>query len=75
MKREQLELMLGKKVEVTLFDDTTYTGILRKTRDKMFRNNPSLFYPWKYYFLTDETNQCISCMFRTSHVQKCTLIE
>ena len=75
MKREQLEQMLGKKVEVTLFGDTTYTGILRKTRDKMFRNNPNLFIPWQWYFLTDETNPCISCMFRTSHVQKCTLIE
>ena len=75
MKSDKLELMLGKKVEVTLFDDSTYTGILRKTRDKMFRNNPSLFYPWNYYFLTNETNQCVSWLFRTSHVQKCTLIE
>ena len=78
MKREQLEQMFGKKVEVTLFDDTTYTGILRKTRDEMFRNNPNLFIPWQYYFLTDETNlciSCISCLFRTSHVKKCTLIE
>ena len=75
MKSDKLEPMLGKKVEVILFDDTTYTGILRKTRDKMFRNNPSLFYPWKYYFLTDETNQCISCLFRISHVQKCKLID
>lgn len=75
MKREQLEQMLGKKVTVTLFNNAVYTGALRKTRDEAFKDNPSLFFPWKYYFLTNETNQCISCLFRTSHVQKCTLIE
>lgn len=75
MRREKLEQMLGEKVEVTLFNDATYTGILRKTRDKMFRNNPNLFIPWKYYFLTNETNQCVSCLLRTSHVRSCKVIE
>lgn len=75
MKREQLEQMLGKKVEVTLVDKTKYTGILRKTRDEDFKDDPNLFIPWKYYFLTNEINQCVSFLFRTSHVQKCTLIE
>ena len=36
MRREQLEQMLCKKVEVTLVDKTKYTGILRKTRDEAF---------------------------------------
>lgn len=67
--------MLGKKVEVTLVDKVKYTGILRKTRDEAFRDNPSLFYPWKYYFLVDGTNQCVSCLFRTSHVRSCKAIE
>lgn len=75
MKREQLEQMLGKKVEVTLFNKEKYTGTLRKTRDEAFKDEPNLFIPWKYYFLTNETNQCVSFLFRTSHVQKCTLIE
>ena len=41
MRREQLEQMLGKKVEVTLVDKVKYTGILRKTRDEAFRDNPN----------------------------------
>jgi hypothetical protein len=75
MRREQLEQMLCKKVEVTLFDKVKYTGILRKTRDEDFKDNPNLFYPLRYYFLTDEANQCVSCLFRTSHVRSCKVIE
>lgn len=75
MRREQLEQMLCKKVEVTLFDKVKYTGILRKTRDEDFKDNPNLFYPLRYYFLTDEANQCVSCLFHTSHVRSCKVIE
>ena len=75
MRREKLEQMLGKKVEVTLVDKVKYTGILRKTRDEAFRDNPNLFYPLRYYFLTDEANQCKSTLFRTSYVWKCKVIE
>ncbi len=75
MKREKLEQMLGKKVEVTLFDKEKYTGILRKSGDEAFRDNPNLYYRWKYYFLTDEINQCNSKLFRTSHVRKCKVIK
>ena len=75
MRREQLEQMLGKKVTVTLFNNAVYTGTLRKTRDEAFKDNPNLFIPWKNYFLTNETNQCVSCLFRTSHVRSCKVIE
>ena len=75
MTRAELETMLGKEVEVTLVDKTKYTGILRKTRDEAFKDNPNLFYPWKYYFLTDEANQCNSTLFRTSYVWKCKVIK
>lgn len=81
MKREKLEQMLGKKVEVTLVDKVKvdkvkYTGILIETRDRdnIFRD-PSVFNQWKYYFLTDETNQISSVFFRACHVQKCKVIE
>lgn len=79
MRREQLEQMLGKKVEVTLVDKVKvdkvkYTGILIETRDNIFRD-PSVFNQWKYYFLTDETNQISSVFFRACHVQKCKVIE
>lgn len=71
MRREQLEQMLGKKV-----DKVKYTGILIETRDRdnIFRD-PSVFNQWKYYFLTDETNQISSVFFRACHVQKCKVIE
>lgn len=75
MRREQLEQMLGKKVTVTLFNNAVYTGTLRKTRDEAFKDNPNLFYPLRYYFLTDEANQCVSCLFHTSHVRSCKVIE
>lgn len=75
MRRELLEQMLGKKVEVTLVDKMKYTGILRKTRDEAFKNNLNLYLPNKFYFLTDEANQCNSVLFRTSHVKKCKVIE
>ena len=75
MKREKLEQMLGKKVEVTLVDKVKYTGILRKTRDEAFRDNPNLFYQLRYYFLTDEANQCNSTLFRVSYVWKCKVIK
>lgn len=74
MRRELLEQMLGKKVEVTLVDKTKYTGILRKTRVESFKDNPNLLYPLRYYFLTD-ANQCNSVLFRTSHVMKCKVIK
>ncbi len=69
MRREQLEQMLGKKVEVTLVDKVKYTGILRKSKDEALKGL------WKYYFLTNETNQCVSYLFRTSHVRSCKVIE
>lgn len=75
MRRELLEQMLGKKVEVTLVDKTKYTGILRKTRDEAFKNNLNLYLPNNFYFLTDEANQCKSALFRTSYVWKCKAIE
>lgn len=75
MRRERLEQMLGKKVEVTLVDKVKYTGILRKSRDEAFRDNPNLFYPLRYYFLTDEANQCNSALFRVSYVWKCKVIK
>lgn len=75
MRRELLEQMLGKKVEVTLVDKTKYTGILRKTRDEAFKNNLNLYLSNNFYFLTDEANQCNSALFRVSYVWKCKVIK
>lgn len=68
MKREKLEKYLGKKVKIQLIDGDIIEGYLRKTGEDDFKNNPNLYIPKNYYFLTDGGSNCISCIFRTSHV-------
>lgn len=70
MKREQLEKYLREKVKVRLFDGDEIEGNLRKTGENDFKNNPNLFIPKNYYFLVDDNLNCISCLFKLSHVQK-----
>lgn len=70
MKREQLEKQLGKKVEIQLFDGDIIKGYLRKTGENDFKNNPSLYIPKNYYFLTDGGLNCTSFLFRVSHIVK-----
>ena len=70
MTREQLEKYLNEKVKVKLFDGDVVEGYLRKTGDDDFKNNPNLFIPKNYYFLTDGNLNCISCLFRVTHIVK-----
>lgn len=70
IKRSELEKYLGKKVEITLFDDEIYKGILHKTGEEMFKNNYNLYLPKKLYFLIDEHGVCKKILFRCSHVKK-----
>lgn len=57
---KKLESYLGEYVEVTLFDDFVYRGILTRTDDYLCYKNG-------YYFLKDvDDNQ----QFRCSHVKK-----
>lgn len=71
MKREQLEKYLRKKVKVRLFDDDDeIEGYLRKTGDDDFKNIPNLYIPRNYYFITNSDSDCISYLFRSSHVKK-----
>ena len=74
MKREQLEKYLKEEVIVRLFDGTTFKGFLRKTGDDDFKNNANLFIPRNYYFLVDKNLNCISCLFRLTHVQRIKII-
>lgn len=62
MNKTELESYLGKYVEVTLFDNFVYRGILSKTDDYLER-----CYKNGYYFLKgiDDNQQ-----FRCSHVKK-----
>ena len=60
MNKIELESYLGEYVEITLFDDFVYRGILTKTDDYLNYKNG-------YYFLkgVDDNQQ-----FRCSHVKK-----
>ncbi|QLY77816.1 hypothetical protein [Clostridium intestinale] len=70
MTREQLEKELGKKVKIQITDGDIIEGYLRKTGENDFKNNPSLYIPKNYYFLTDGSLNCISFLFRVSHIVK-----
>lgn len=70
MTRKQLEEYLGEKVKVQLHDGDNIEGYLRKTGESDFENNPNLYIPKNRYFLTDGGVNCISCLFRVSHVVK-----
>lgn len=70
MKREELEKILNKNVRVKLFNGDIFEGCLRKTGDDMFRHNNNLYIPKNRYFLTDDNLNCISCLFRVSHITK-----
>lgn len=70
MTRKELEHNLGRKVYVRLFDGQEMTGILRKTGEEEFKNNPNLYLPKNYYFLTGQDSKvCKDCIFRVSHIQ------
>lgn len=62
MNKIKLESYLSKYVEVTLFDDFTYRGILSRTDDYLEEYHKN-----GYYFLKgiDDNQQ-----FRCSHVKK-----
>lgn len=66
MKRSDLEKHLGKVVTITLFDNDVITGELHKTGEERFKDNPNLYIPRKWYFLTSPQ----SCLFKCSHVRK-----
>ncbi|EKQ56299.1 MULTISPECIES: hypothetical protein [unclassified Clostridium] len=70
MNREQLEKYLKKKVRIRLFDGEEIEGRLRKSGEDDFKNNPNLFIPKNYYFVVDENLNCVSCLFKVSHIQK-----
>lgn len=62
MNKIELESYLNEYVEVTLFDDFVYRGILNKTDDYLER-----CYKNGYYFLEGDVDNLI---FRCSHVKK-----
>lgn len=72
MKRVDFEKYLGQLVSLKLCDGRNICGVLRKTGEEAFRNNPNLYIPRNCYFVTKtkESNVCASCLFRVSYVKK-----
>lgn len=70
MKREHLEKYLKEKVKIILFDGDELEGCLRKTGEEDFKNIPNLYIPQNYYFMTNDETDCVSYLFRSSHVKK-----
>lgn len=70
MTRERLEKYLGEYVKIKLFDGDIFDGYLRKTGESDFKNNPNLYIPKNYYFLTDGNLNTTSYLFKVSHVVK-----
>lgn len=71
MTRKTLEKFLGEYVRITLFDDTVYKGILHKTGEKAFADNPNLSILLNFYFCTDKNNKVVNnSVFRVSHIME-----
>lgn len=74
MKKSEFEKHLGKNVIITLFDNDVIEGVLHKTEEKIFDNEPNFhFSPNRYVLLNNEIGKS-SCLFRSSHVKKITEI-
>lgn len=72
MKRSKLEMYLGYPViiELLYFNGCEYEGVLHKTGEEIYEDNPNLYIPHNYYFITtNDSRECISCLFRCSHVK------
>lgn len=67
MKKSKVDEFLGKKVEVTIFDGKTYTGILKKTgTEDLMKVRSELYYLKDRYFVEDNPLY----IFRSSHIKK-----
>ena len=84
MKRQDLEKYLGKTVTVDIGAGRFFTGCLRKCGDERFKNDPNLYIPRNFYFLSSNVFyflssnvnafDCVSWIFRCSHVKKIKLL-
>ena len=65
MNRKRLENFLGKEVEIVICEeDGILKGVLHKTGEEMYKDNPNLYIPKNYYFISPLNK----FLFRTSHV-------
>lgn len=70
MTRAKLEKYLGKNVEIVIFDDTIIRGVLHRTGEEIFKDEPNYYVPKNYYFCLDENGECAECIFKVSHIRK-----
>ena len=71
INREIVESFLGKKVEVKLLYEDVVVGILHKTGEEEFKNNPNLYIPKNYYFVIYPFSlRENSFLFRSSQIRK-----
>lgn len=76
MNRKELEENIGRNVKIRLFDGKIIKGYLRKTGEEDYRNNPNLYIPKNFYFLTDgKSNECRTCLFKVSHIRTLKVLE
>ena len=68
MTRAELEKNLGRKMYIRIYDGMEDTGILHKTDEVMYTDNPNLHMKPNYYFLADENGNCKTPLFRVSHI-------
>lgn len=74
MKKSEFEKYLGKNVIITLFDNDIIEGVLHKTEEKIFDNEPNFYLKPKCYVLLNHKTGENSCLFKSSHVKKLTEI-
>lgn len=53
---------LGKNVEIVIFDGTIIRGVLHKTGDEIFKNEPNYYIPKNYYLCLDDNGEYVECI-------------
>lgn len=68
MKRSELEKFLGKEVEVSTINYSTFKGVLHKTDEEKYKDKYEISTKKNYYFCEVENKRYV--LFRSSHVKK-----
>lgn len=69
INREIVESYLGQKVEIKLPYGDVVIGVMHKTGEELYKNNPNLYMPKNYYFVEFPYIKEHSWLFRSSHIR------